>query len=462
MVQDVTVVILAAGLGTRMRSKHAKVLHEAGGRALVEHVVRTALEIAPPERVFVVVGHQADRVRAKLAPYKVQFVEQREQKGTGHALSVCREAIEPLGGLVVLLYGDGPLLEAGTVKKLVEKQTASTDAATLITTVLETPRGYGRIVRDGEGRLLAIVEEKAATPEQLAIREVNPGIYCFRSELLWRHIGEIKPDNPAQEYYLTDMPGILRRAGHSVGILEAEDARQLLAVNTRVELAEVDQVFRDRKRRELMLSGVTIQNPETVVIDMDVQVGRDTVIEPFVRLLGRTVIGEDCRIGSACVIEDSVLEDGAEVFPFSMVSGSYLEAKARVGPFARLRMESRVCEGAHVGNFVEMKKTRLGQHSKAMHLAYLGDSTIGAGANIGAGTITCNFDGQKKHPTKIGDDAFVGSNTTLVAPVEVGAGSYVAAGSVITEPVPPDSLGIARCRQTVKPEWAKRRREQQR
>lgn len=461
MNQDVTVVILAAGLGTRMKSRRAKVLHEAGGRPLVEHVVRTALQIAPPERILVVVGHQGEEVRRRLALYGVGFVEQAEQKGTGHALAVCRPEAERLGGLLVVLYGDGPLLEAATVEALIERQRASDCAATLITTTLENPRGYGRIVKDAGGRLLEIVEEKACTEEQRAIREVNPGIYCFRSDLLWKHIGEITPENPAKEYYLTDMPAIFRRAGYAVGILPVADSSQLLAVNTRVELAEVDQVFRERKRRRLMLDGVTIEHPATVVVDEDVQIGADTVIEPFARILGKTVIGEGCRIGSACLIEDSRLEDGVQVRPFTYIASSHLEAGAEVGPFARLRMDSRVCAGAHVGNFVEMKKSRLGRGSKSMHLAYLGDTTIGESANIGAGAITCNYDGRRKHPTEIGDGAFIGSNVTLVAPVQVGSGAYVAAGSVITKPVPGDALAIARCQQTVKEGWAKRRREAQ-
>ncbi len=406
-----------------------------------------------------VVGHQAEQVKERLAPYGVRYVDQAEQKGTGHAVAVCRPAAEPLGGLLVVLYGDGPLLEAETVKALVERQRASQDAVTLITTTLQNPRGYGRIIKDADGRLAAIVEEKACTEAQKAIREVNPGIYCFRADLLWKHIPEITPENPANEYYLTDMPAILRRAGYSAGILPVEDSSQLLAVNTRVELAEVDYVFRERKRRQLMLDGVTIENPSTVIVDEDVEIGIDTVIEPHARIVGKTIVGEGCRIGSGCVIENSRIEDGVRVLPFTYISASHLEAGAQVGPFARLRMESRVGAGAHVGNFVEMKKTTLGRGSKSMHLAYLGDATIGEQANIGAGTITCNYDGKRKHPTLIGDGAFVGSNATLVAPLEIGAGAYVAAGSVITKPVPGDSLAIARSQQLVKEGWAKRRRE---
>jgi bifunctional UDP-N-acetylglucosamine pyrophosphorylase / glucosamine-1-phosphate N-acetyltransferase len=459
MQTPVNVVLLAAGLGTRMKSKMAKVLHRAGGMALVEHAVRTALEIAPPERIVVVVGHQADKVRAALGRYGVSFAEQTEQKGTGHALLCAREALAARDGLLMTLYGDCPLLEAATLRRLIETQQNSARAATLITTCLDDPTGYGRILHDAEGNIAAIVEQKAATSEQLAIREINSGIYCFRAEMVWKHIGEIRPDNPAQEYYLTDLVEIFRRAGHSVGTLEVADPGELLGINTRVELAQVDAIFRARKARELMLAGVTIEKPETVTIDCGVWIGRDTIVEPFARILGDTVIGEDCRVGACSIVENSTLADRVEVAPFSIVATSKVEADARIGPYARLRMENHIEAGGHVGNFVELKKTRLGAGAKAMHLAYLGDSEIGAKVNIGAGTITCNYDGAKKHRTTIHDGAFIGSNSTLVAPVEIGAGSYVAAGSVITKPVPADALALGRGRQVVKEDWAKKRRE---
>jgi len=459
MQTSVNIVLLAAGLGTRMKSKMAKVLHRAGGMPLVEHAVRTALELAPAERIVVVVGHQSDKVRAVLAPYGVQFAEQKEQKGTGHALLCAREALAGRDGLLLTLYGDCPLLEAATLRKLIATQQGADSAATLITTCLDDPTGYGRILKDAEGNIAAIVEQKAATAEQLAIREINSGIYCFRADLVWKHIGEIHPDNPAQEYYLTDLVEIFRRVGHSVGTMHVEDPGELLGINTRVDLAQVDAIFRARKVRELMLAGVTIEKPETVTIDRGVRIGRDTIVEPFVRILGGTVIGEDCRVGACSIIEDSVLGEGVEVGPFSIVRTSQVDSGACVGPYSRLRMENHVEAGAHVGNFVELKKTRLGPGAKAMHLAYLGDTSIGADVNIGAGTITCNYDGIKKYPTTIHDGAFVGSNSTLVAPVEIGAGSYVGAGSVITKPVSPDALAVGRSRQVTKEGWAKKRRE---
>jgi bifunctional UDP-N-acetylglucosamine pyrophosphorylase / glucosamine-1-phosphate N-acetyltransferase len=455
----VTVVILAAGLGTRMKSRKAKVLHRAGGKTLVEHVVATALELTPAERIFVVVGHQAEQVREAVTTPGIGFIEQREQKGTGHAVLVGREALEALGGYLVIVYGDGPLLQAGTLRRLIARADSSAAAGVLLSARMDDPTGYGRVVRDAQGRVTAIVEQKAATPEQLAVREANMGIYCYRADLFWKHAGEMRPDNPAKEYYLTDMVEILRRAGHSIEAVEIGDAREALGINDRTELAEADRILRERKLREVMLSGVTIQKPETVTIDADVSIGIDTVIEPFAQILGKTRIGENCLIGTCAIVDSSELADQVEIGAFTLVGSSRVERAAHVGPFARLRPASHVGEGAHVGNFVELKKTELGAGAKANHLAYLGDSEIGAGTNVGAGTITCNYDGARKHKTTIGSDVFVGSNSTLVAPIEIGDGAYLAAGSVITEPVPPDALALGRARQALKPDWAKKRRE---
>jgi bifunctional UDP-N-acetylglucosamine pyrophosphorylase/glucosamine-1-phosphate N-acetyltransferase len=285
------------------------------------------------------------------------------------------------------------------------------------------------------------------------------GIYCFRADLFWRHAGEMGTDNPAGEYYLTDMAGILSRAGHSVEAMPIDDAREALGINTRVELAEVDGILRDRKRRQLMLEGVTIETPESVSIDAGVRVGMDTVIGPFVQIQGSTTIGENCRIGAHSILFDSQIADGVEIGPYTIVGSSVVERNAVIGPYARLRFGNHVEEGAHVGNFVELKKTRMGPGAKANHLAYLGDAFVGARSNIGAGTITCNYDGVHKHQTTIGEGAFVGSNSTLVAPIEIGDGAYVAAGSTITQAVPPDALGLGRARQELKEGWAKKRRE---
>jgi len=450
-----TVVILAAGLGTRMRSKHAKVLHRAGGLALVEQVVAAARTLAPYGRIVVVTGHQAELVEELLRPLGVGFARQEGQKGTGHALASCREVV-PHDGLLTVLYGDTPLLTASTLGRLRDAQTDSDAAATLITTTLEDPTGYGRIILNEEGDVTAIVEEKAATPEQRKIKLINSGIYCFRAELLWKHIGEIVPNAASGEVYLTDMAEILALHGERVRPMHVEDATELLGINTRVELAHADGILRGRKNEELMLAGVTIERPETVTIDARVRAGTDTIIEPFARLLGATSIGEDCHIGAGSILENAIVGDGVRVLPYTLISDSRVEGEAQVGPFARLRMDAHVGHNARVGNFVELKKTHLGNGAKSQHLAYLGDAEIGEGTNIGAGTITCNYDGEKKHRTTIGARAFVGSNSTLVAPIEIGDGSYIGAGSVITEEVPAGTLALGRARQVVKSGWTKK------
>jgi bifunctional UDP-N-acetylglucosamine pyrophosphorylase/glucosamine-1-phosphate N-acetyltransferase len=449
-------VILAAGQGTRMKSRMAKVLHRAGGKSLVRHAIDAAVEIAPPERVFVVVGYQAAEVGAEVAAAGVQSIHQTEQLGTGHAVICGEEELAGLGGRLIVFVGDCPLIRASTLEQLAETQRASGAAAAVITTEVDDPTGYGRIMRGADGSVLEIVEHKAATPEQQAVHEINSGILCFDADSLWRHIHELRPDNPAREFYLTDMVAILNRAGARVAALKIADSSELLGINNRLELAEADRILRTRTIRRLMLEGVTIEKPETVTIDADVRIGIDTVIGPFAQITGGTVIGENCRVGASSIVHNSVVGDGVEVFPFCSVSDSRLDAHTRLGPFARLRMGVHLLEGARVGNFVEMKKTRMGAGSKSMHLAYLGDSTIGNKVNIGAGTITCNYDGAKKHKTIIDGGAFVGSNSTLVAPVEIGEGAYIAAGSVITENVPAKTLALGRSRQVNKEGWKRR------
>jgi bifunctional UDP-N-acetylglucosamine pyrophosphorylase/glucosamine-1-phosphate N-acetyltransferase len=459
MASQINVVVLAAGLGTRMKSKRAKVLHRAGGLSLIEHVVAASSAIAPADHVTVVVGHQGDQVRALLAPSGVRFVEQKEQKGTGHALLACRKSLGSKSGFVVVLYGDCPLLAPETLAELVRRQTSSKAAATLITTRLDDPTGYGRIIFGEYGEVRAIVEQKAATREQLAIPIINSGIYCFQADLLWRHLLEIRPDNPAHEYYLTDIVEILNRAGHSVAAMEVENPAELLGINTRVELAEVDRIFRERKVRELMLAGVTIEKPETVTIDAGVRIGADSIVEPFAQVLGNTEIGEECSIGACAMLRDSTLAAKVEIAPFTHIVDSKIETGAHIGPYARLRGGARIGANARIGNFVELKNTRFGAGAKANHLAYLGDAEIGEKTNIGAGTITCNYDGANKHPTRIGKDVFVGSNSTLVAPLEIGDASYIGAGSVITDPVPPAALALGRARQVIKEGWAAKRKK---
>jgi bifunctional UDP-N-acetylglucosamine pyrophosphorylase/glucosamine-1-phosphate N-acetyltransferase len=462
MKSNVTVVILAAGLGTRMKSKKAKVLHEAGGDTLLNHIIRAALEVAPAEQIVTVVGYQAERVRASVNVPGILFAEQTRQLGTGHAVMCARSGLDQTGGQLLILNGDGPLLKARTLRNLVDFQLPNATGGKIVTTRLQEPSGYGRILRDSDGLVAAIVEQKSATPEQLAITEINPGLYCFDAKAFWHLVDEIKPENAAREYYLTDMVEILTRHGYRVAPMLVEDHTELLGINTKAELAIADGILRARKAHNLMLAGVTIENPASVWIDVDVEVGADTVLEPNVHLRGRTKIGENCRIGTGAMLRDCEVADGAKLLPYVVAEQSRIGREAAVGPFSRMRMQAEAAAGAHVGNFVEMKKTRLGEGSKASHLAYLGDTTVGAGTNIGAGTITCNYDGEKKHKTEIGDDVFVGSNSTLIAPLSVANGSFIAAGSVITKDVEEDALAIGRSHQLEKPGWAKRRRERKR
>jgi bifunctional UDP-N-acetylglucosamine pyrophosphorylase / glucosamine-1-phosphate N-acetyltransferase len=460
MKHEITIVVLAAGLGTRMKSRNAKVLHEAGGDTLLNHVIRAALRVAPAERIVVVIGHQAQQVRESVKFPGVRFVEQIEQKGTGHAVLCVRDRVHASHGQLLILNGDGPLLKHTTLKALLEHQIAGNRGGTLLTTEVGDPTGYGRIVRDARGMILAVVEQKAAGPDELRIREINPGVYCFDAALFWRHIGELTSNNPAGEYYLTDMVAILTRHGHPIAPMLIEDETELLGINTRVELAVADKILRGRKAHELMLLGVTIEYPESAAIDVDVEIGQDSVIESNVQLRGQTRIGSNCHIGTGAVLRDCEIADHVTILPYVVADSCSIGANAFVGPFARLRMNAEAGEGTHIGNFVELKKTKLGKGSKANHLAYLGDATIGANVNVGAGTITCNYDGARKHPTTIADGVFVGSNATLVAPLTISERAYIAAGSTITKNVEPDSLALGRAYQVDKAGWARRRRDQ--
>ncbi len=452
---EIATLILAAGKGTRLRSRIAKVLHRAGGRALVEHAVRTASALRGP--VFVVVGHQGEEVSKLVSPLGAQTIPQQPQLGTGHALQVARPALEEFRRAIVI-PGDAPLIRVETLLELERAHRTAGAAATVLTAVLDDPTGYGRILREPDGTVRAIVEQKAASGAERAIHEINSGMYCFELETLWPLLGELRPENAHRELYLTDVVALLRRRGQRVAAQLAADPREILGCNTRRDLAEVDRVFRRRKIDDLMAAGVTFYLPETALVDPDVEIGADSVIEPCVELLGSTRLGAGVTVGTGSIVADSVVEDEATVRPHSMVVGSRLGRGVIVGPFAHLRDGAEAAEGSRVGNYVEMKKSRLGEGSKAMHLTYLGDATIGPKTNIGAGTITCNYDGVRKNPTKIGSRVFIGSGTELVAPVEVGDGAYVAAGSTVTEDVPADALAIARARQVLKPGWARERR----
>lgn len=454
--KDLICIVLAAGKGTRLKSETAKVLHRAGGRTLVEHVVTACQPLGGD--VLVVVGHQAENVRACVLPFGAKTVLQRPQNGTGHAMLIARGAMDAKARLAIVLPGDAPLIRTETLNALAEAHRRGDAAATVLTAELDDPAGYGRIVRNKSGNIAAIVEEKSANDGERKIREVNSSIYCFTLEKLWPCLAEVRPENAHHELYLTDAIARLNQRKERVRAVLATSAREILGCNTRAELSEADRVFRARKAAALMDGGVTIYLPETVLIDPEVEVGSDAVIEPGVQLLGRTRIGSHCRIQSGSVLTDASLEHHVLVRQHSVITASVLRAGTIVGPFAHLREGTELQAGARVGNFVEVKKSILGEGVKAMHLSYLGDATIGRESNIGAGTITCNYDGVKKNPTKIGERVFVGSDSALVAPIHVGDGAYIAAGSTVTEDVPADALAIARGRQLNKAGWASERR----
>src|SRR6202163_1209141 len=456
---DLVIVILAAGKGTRLKSALAKVLHRAGGRTLVEHVVRACQPLKPRE-IVAVVGHQADDVSAAVAPLGVKTVLQEPQRGTGHAMLVARRAISSRAKFAILLPGDAPLVRTETIAALARAHRESGAAATILSAEIENPAGYGRIVRQDDGSVAAIVEDSALTGEQRSIREINSSIYCFTLDKLWPCIAALKPQNVHKELYLTDAIAVLRQKGEKVQAVLATDPDEVLGCNTRADLAAVDAVFRRRKGAATLDAGVTIEMPETVLIDPEVTVGADSRIEPCVQLLGKTRIGSGCTIRTRSVLSDAVLENNVLVKPHTMVVASHLSRGTQVGPFAHLRDGARLEENARVGNFVEVKKSVLGEGVKSMHLTYLGDARVGSGTKLGAGTITCNYDGVNKNPTTIGKRVFIGSDTALVAPVRVGDGAYVGAGSVITKNVPPDALGLARGQQVNKLGWAAARRRQ--
>jgi bifunctional UDP-N-acetylglucosamine pyrophosphorylase/glucosamine-1-phosphate N-acetyltransferase len=453
------IVILAAGKGTRLNTRRPKMLHEVGGKALLRHVVDAARQIVQPNDIYVIVGHQAEEVKKAAVGVGVNFIPQTEQRGTGHAIQQAQPAVAGYEHFLTL-SGDAPLIRPETIARLRDFHLAQRAAMSVLTACPPDPQGYGRVLRkkDAPSEVDCIVEQRALTQEQERIREINAGIYAFASRILFAHIGELQANNAQGELYLTDMAAILRRAGERVAALEAEDAAEVLGANTIAEMMELDAALRLRTARRLMQKGVTVFRPETTVIDAEVEVGPDTVIEPFVQLLGQTRIGENCRIRSFSVLEDTVLGDGTLVRNGCNLEGSEIGRGAAIGPYTHLRAGSVIGDGAHLGNFVEVKNTRLGNNSKANHLAYLGDAEIGSAVNVGAGVITCNYDGYTKSRTTIGDGAFVGSDATLIAPVHLGQGSYIGAGSCITEDVPQDALAVERSAQVVKEGWALKRR----
>lgn len=453
-------VVLAAGKGTRMKSGTAKVLHELGGKPLAWYAVRAALD-AGAAPVVVVVGHQAAeveaRLRAALPDAPLRFALQAEQKGTAHAVLAARGALRGVSGPVAILSGDVPLLSTATLRRVVAARGRARAPLALATMALAEPRGYGRVVRDGRGRAARIVEEKDASDAERELQEVNAGLYCADAAFLWRALARVGSANAQGEFYLTDLVAMAAARGGAATV--EVDPLEASGVNDREELARAGAVLQRRRASALMRAGVTLEAPERFLCDEGVEVGPDTVVEPDVRLRGATRIGAGCRLGQGSVLADAVLAPGVTVRPYTVIEGpATVGSGAILGPFSRIRPGSELADGVHVGNFVETKKARLGKGAKANHLAYLGDAVVGAGVNVGAGTITCNYDGEKKHETRIGDGAFIGSDSILVAPLEIGAGAYVAAGSTITKAVPPGALAFGRAQQVTKEGWVARKK----
>ncbi len=455
------IAIMAAGKGTRLKSSRPKVLHEIGGKPLLRHVIDAALKVVPATDIYVIIGHQAERVRAAVAATGVRFVEQTEQRGTGHAIRAAQAAVSGYDSLLVL-SGDVPLLRTETILAVRDFHLAERAAMTILTATPAVPAGYGRVLRSKASapEVSAIVEQKALTPEQELVGEINSGIYAFQTGALFAHLGKLEANNAHGELYLTDMARLLVDADERVVAIKAPEATEVLGANTIAEMMQLDAALRLATAERLMAAGVTVFRPETSTIDAGVTVGADTVLEPYVQLLGDTHVGSHCRVRSYSVLENSTLGDHVLVRPGCMLEDSKVGSGAILGPYAHLRPRTEIGEEAHVGNFVEVKNVRFGKGSKANHLSYLGDATVGSGVNIGAGTIFCNYDGVAKHHTEIGDGVFVGSDSVLVAPVAIGEGAYIAAASCITEEVPPKALALGRARQVVKENWVTNRRAQ--
>ena len=450
-VHGLTVVILAAGEGKRMRSRQPKILHPLCGRALVAYPLRAAQALA--DRFVVVAPPDTPALREALAP-EIRIVEQRERLGTGHAVLQAQPACGE--GTILVLPADMPLISAETLERLIAHHRATRAVATMLTAIVDKPQGYGRVLRQG-GRVKGVVEDRDATDDEKKVAEINTSVYCFESSPLWSTLAEVKPDNDQGEYYLTDVIGILKRRGARVEGVPVSDSREALGVNDRRQLADAAAVQRARILDRLMESGVTVLDPATTYVEDMVVIGADTVIYPHVVIEGASTIGGDCVVGAGCHLTRATLGDGVQLRPYCVLADCVVEDAAILGPFCHLRPETHVGAGAHIGNFVELKKTRLGKGSKANHLAYLGDATVGAGVNVGAGVITCNYDGLNKHATTIGDDAFVGTNASLVAPITIGAKAYIGAGSTVTKDVPPGALVVERSPAVVKDGWGDRR-----
>jgi len=452
------VLVLAAGKGTRFKSHRVKVLHELIGKPMLSWILE-AVSGLEPEKIYVVVGCQKEEVKREINRKDVAFVHQAEQLGTAHAVLAAREAIKTdLNKDVLIINGDLPLLRTGTLKPLVEKHKRERNDLTFMSAEMQDPTGFGRLIHGKEGSV-KIVEEREATTEQKKIKEANVGIYVFEANALLKTLPEISNDNKKGEYYLTDAIEILSQKGSKVGVFRTESLEEIVGVNDRFELASAARKLRSRKIKMLAEEGITFYDPESTWIEADVKIGRDSVIYPSVVIEGKTVIGKECVLSPSVHIIDSHIGDGVKILSSTVIQESTIEDHVKVGPFAHLRPETVLKKGSKVGNFVEMKKTVFGEKSKAGHLSYLGDSIVGKEVNIGAGTITCNYDGKKKHTTVIEDRAFIGSGVELVAPVKVGKNAYIGAGSIITKDVAPYSLAVSRSPQKQRKDWAKKRRK---
>ncbi len=447
-------VILAAGKGTRLKTDRAKVLHEIYGVPLIKMVLDACSGIGSP---LVIVGHSAEEVKAAL-PDGTASVVQEPQLGTGHAMMIAREHVENKCDNVLILCGDAPLITKETLNNLLSVHVESGNSATVLTAVMENPGSYGRIVRDIEDDIVRIVESRDATEEEMSIDEINSSIYVFRTEHLVPLLDRLKTDNTQKEYYLTDSIRLLINDGFKVGAMVCEDTNEIIGINSRVELAKAHEYIRLKKVRELMENGVTVVQPENCHISLSATVGTDTVIHPGVTILGSTKIGNNCVIERNVTILDCDIKSSVKIRDFCYLERACIGSDTSVGPFAHLRPGSVVGEHCKIGNFVEMKKTIFGDGSKASHLSYIGDAEVGRNVNIGAGTITCNYDGKNKYKTTIRDGVFVGSDSQFVAPVTIGENAYIGAGSTITKDVPPNSLAVARGRQFIKEDWVTRKK----
>jgi bifunctional UDP-N-acetylglucosamine pyrophosphorylase/glucosamine-1-phosphate N-acetyltransferase len=451
----IATVILAAGMGTRMKSKRAKVLHPIAGRPMILYSVETARRL-PSDKIFVVVAHQAEAVKKALENQATEIVHQGRPLGTGHAVLQTQAALADFPGTVLILNADVPLITVETIRSMLKTHQDRGNELTLLTATFSDPKGYGRVIRNPDGNLVSITEEADASPAQRTIREINTGFYAANAPFLFSALKELTSDNSQGEYYLTDIVQLAVRRGLKVGAVQAQDPEEVIGINTRADLARIERTVRRRIADRHLSEGVTLLDPASAWIDADVTIGRDTLIYPNVHLEGASQIGEDCVIHSHTRVTNCRLGTAVTVLDSCVMTESVLEEGARVGPFAHLRPGTVLHKGSKIGNFVEVKETEMGEGSKASHLTYLGDAAIGKQVNIGAGTITCNYDGVSKHKTIIEDEVFVGSDTQLIAPVRIGRGAVIGAGSTITRDVPPDSLAVGRARQEIKKDWSRR------